>query len=272
MDGLAVWEWGDPTQPGVLLWPGLGATSAYFRSVAPALPGRAVVVDPPGFGRSAPPHAYSHERLVEAAAHVIEACDCRAMVGHSLGAHVAAGVAGEPPAGLRAAVLIDGGFMDAKGMADLGMPATAGRAALIGRLEANAPRFPDWEIAIRELAPMFGSAPTPVFETYIREILTEADGEIRDLTPPDRMADLILAVFDQDIPALAARVAVPALLIACGAPAERRPIRERAWRAFASASPLVELHVAEDWAHNPILQDPEGSSRLIANWLKPHLR
>ena len=194
------------------------------------------------------------------------------MVGHSLGAYVAAGVAGDPPAGLRAAVLIDGGFLDAEGMAGLGMPVTAGRAALIAWLEANTLRFPDWETAIAELAPMFGSAPTPAFEAYVREIFTEADGEIRDLAPPDRMADLILAVFDQDVPALAARVAVPSLLIACGAPAERRPIREKAWRAFASASPLVELHVAEDWAHNPILQDPEGSSSLIAGWLRRHLQ
>ena len=272
MDGLAVWEWGDPSDPGVLLWPGLGATSAYFSSVAHTLPGRAVVVDPPGFGRSAPPRAYSYERLVEAAGRVIEACGCRAMVGHSLGAYVAVGVAGEPPAGLRAVVLIDGGFLDAQGMAGLGMPVTAGRAALIGWLEANTPRFPDWESAIRELATMFGSAPTPALETYLRELFTEANGEIRDLTPPDRMADLILAVFGQDVPALAARVALPALLIACGAPAEHRPIREQAWRAFASASPLVELHVAEDWAHNPILQDPDASSKLIADWLQPHLQ
>ena len=271
MDGLAVWESGDPTETGVLLWPGLGATSAYFRSVAHALPGRAVVVDPPGFGRSAPPRAYSFERLVQAAARVIEVCGCRAMVGHSLGAYVAVGVAGDPPAGLRAVVLIDGGFLDARGMAGLGMPVTASRAALIGWLEANAPRFPGWETAIRELATMFGSAPTPALETYLRELFTEANGEIRDLTPPDRMADLILAVFHHDVPALAARVAVPSLLIACGQPTEHRPAREKAWRAFASASPLVDLHVADDWAHNPILQDPEASSSLITDWLHRHL-
>lgn len=271
MGGLAVWECGDPTEPGVLLWPGLGATSAYFRSVAQALPGRAVVVDPPGFGRSAPPHAYTYERLVDAAARVIEACGCRAMVGHSLGGYVAAGVAGAPPAGLRAAVLIDGGFLDATGMAGLGMPVTAGRAALIGWLEANTPRFPDWETAIGELAKMIGSAPTPVLEAYARELFTDINGEIRDLTPPDRMADLILAVFDQDVPALAERIAVPVLLIACGQPAEHRSSREKAWQAFANASPLVELHVADAWAHNPILQDPEASSSLIADWLQRHL-
>jgi len=269
--GLAVREWGDPAEPGILLWPGLGATSAYFSSVAQALPGRAVVVDPPGFGRSVPPHAYTHERLIEAAARVVEACGCRAMVGHSLGAYLAVGVAGAPPAGLRAVVLIDGGFLDAEAMAELGMPVTAGRAQLLSWLETNAPCFPDWETAVRELATMSGGAPTPALEAYVRELLVEVNGEIRDLTPPDRMADLLLAVLPQDIRAHAARIAVPALLIACGAPAERRPIREKAWRAFQSASPLVELHVAEDWGHNPILQSPEASSSLIGDWLQRHL-
>ena len=272
MDGLAVWEWGDPTEPGVLLWPGLGATSAYFRSVAPALPGRAVVVDPPGFGRSAPPPAYSHQRLVDAAARVIEVCGCRAIVGHSLGAYVAAGVAGEPPAGLRAAVLIDGGFLDAKGMAGPGHARDRRSGAadrLAGGEHAPLPGLGDRDPRVGDDVRQHAHAGTRGLSP---RALHEADGEIRDLTPPDRMADLIHAVFDQDVPALAARVAVPALLIACGVPAERRPMREQAWRAFASASPLVELHVAEDWGHNPILQDPEGSAHLIANWLQRHLR
>ena len=271
MGGLAIREWGDPAEPGILLWPGLGATSAYFASVAEALPGRAVAVDPPGFGRSEPPHAYAYERLVEGASAAVEACACRAIVGHSLGAYLALGVATRPPAGLRAAVLIDGGFLDAEGMAELGMPTTAGRAELIAWLKANTPRFPDWETAIRELAAMIGSARTPALDAYARELLIEVDGELCDPTPPDRAADLILAVLNQDVLALAQSVAVPTLLIACGLPVERRAIREKAWQPFADRSSLIELHLAENWGHNPILQDPEASSNLIAGWLRQHL-
>jgi pimeloyl-ACP methyl ester carboxylesterase len=271
VDGLAVREWGDPAAPGILLWPGLGSTSAYFSSVAEALPGRAVAVDPPGFGRSAPLDVCTYQRLVAAAAAVVDARDCRAVVAHSLGAHLAVGLATEPPAGLRAAVLIDGGFLDAQGFAKLGMPTSAGRAQLIGWLQTNTPRFPDWGSAIRELAAMIGSAPTPALERYVRGLLVEVDDEIRDLAPPDRMADLLLAVLDEDVPRLAQRIAVPTLLIACGEPAEQRSMREKAWRRFADASPLIELHVADAWGHNPILQDPEASSSLIANWLQRHL-
>ena len=209
--GLAVREWGDPAEPGVLLWPGLGSTAAYFESVAAALPGRAVAVDPPGFGRSAPVEPSSYERLVEMACAVVDACGCHAMIGHSLGGHVTAGVAADPPMPLRAAVLIDGGFMDAEGLAELGLPATAPRAELAAWMEANAPRFPDWDTATRALAAMIGGKPTPALAAYAREVFGEVDGEIREIGPPDRMADLVLAVMHAAVPAHARSVAIPTL-------------------------------------------------------------
>jgi hypothetical protein len=70
-EGVADREWGHSTQPGVLLWPGLGSTAAYFSAIAPLLPGDVVGADPPGFGRSPPPDEYSYERLVDAARSVI---------------------------------------------------------------------------------------------------------------------------------------------------------------------------------------------------------
>lgn len=88
VDGVAVHESGDPAEPGILLWPGLSSTSAYFNAVGALLPGRTVAADPPGFGSSPPPYAYSYEYLVERAGVVIGECDCRVMLGHSLGADI----------------------------------------------------------------------------------------------------------------------------------------------------------------------------------------
>jgi pimeloyl-ACP methyl ester carboxylesterase len=270
--GLATRERGASTAPGVLLWPGLGSTSAYFDSMAGALPGRAVAVDPPGFGRSPWLDPCTYHGLVDAAAAAIEARGCRAVVGHSLGAYVAVGVAAQPPVGLRVAVRIDGGFLDAQGMASLGIPTTGGRTELTAWFQANTPRFPDWDTATGEFARMIGSEPTAALRAYVREIFVEVDGEIRDPTPADRVAELLLAVHAGGAPALAEYVKVPTLLIACGRPAELRPLKEAAWQRFADASPLIELHVAEDWGHNPILQDPRASSQLIAQWLRPRLQ
>ena len=38
---LAVHEWGASTEPGILLWPGLGSSGAYFASIAGMLPDEA---------------------------------------------------------------------------------------------------------------------------------------------------------------------------------------------------------------------------------------
>lgn len=268
MAGLAVREWGDPADPGILLWPGLGSTGAYFAQVAPALPGRTVAVDPPGFGRSPPLDVYTFERLTDLAAAVAHGCGCWAVVGHSLGAYLAVGVAAEPPPALRAAVLIDGGFMDATAMAEAGMPVSSGREQLIAWMRANAPLFADWETAFGQLAMMIGGEPTAAFEAYVREVFVEAGGEIRERTPPGEMADQVLAIVDRDVLSPAKRVQVPTLLIASGQPADRRPARERAWRQFAGSSSLIELQIVEAWGHNPALQDSEACARMIVDWLE----
>jgi pimeloyl-ACP methyl ester carboxylesterase len=271
IDGVAVREWGDPAEPGILLWPGLGSTGAYFSAVGAFLPGRVVAVDPPGFGSSPPPGAYSYKQLVERSSVAIGECDCRAMLGHSLGADIALGVAADPPVGLRAVVLVDGGYMDAATRAALGLPTAASRGELIAWLLENSPRFADWDEAVHGFAEMLGAEPSAVIEAYVREVLTEVDGEICAATPPERVADLLSAVVHQDFAALARSVAVPTLLVACGQPAESRVHKEPAWQAFANASSLIELHVASDWGHNPLLQDPQAAASVISNCLRAHL-
>jgi pimeloyl-ACP methyl ester carboxylesterase len=245
----------------------LGATAAYFASMAEDLPFRAVAVDPPGLGSSAPLEPRSHARLVELAHAVIERCECRAIVGHSLGAYVAVGVAAAPPAGLQTAVLIDGGYMEATEMAAVGMPVTEGRAHLVEWLAANAPRFPSWDSALHELAGMIGCDESAAFSAYVHEVFAEIDGEIAERATPERAADLLLATFDHEARVLAEKLAVPTLLVASGRPAERRVLRERGWQAFAARSSLVTLHVAEDWGHNPIFQEPEAFASLLGDWI-----
>jgi pimeloyl-ACP methyl ester carboxylesterase len=170
---------------------------------------------------------------------------------------------------LRAVVLIDGGYMSPRDLAELGWPdAQADRRELVGWLTQHIARFPDWDTALREVAGMFDCEVTPALEAYLREELIEVDGEIREAASPDRLADLLAAARGRDVPALAREIAIPTLLIASGKPPEHRALRQRAWERFAGASPQIELHVAEAWSHNPIIQAPEASSSLIADWLR----
>jgi len=249
----------------------LSSTGAYFSAIAGLLPGRAVAVDPPGWGRSPPLEDYTYERLVDLAGDLVGSCRCSAVIGHSLGGEIAAGVAGAPPPGLRAVVLVDGGYLDAATRAELGLPVTASRGELIAWWDKNTPRFPDWETAVQGLAALFGAEVTPSVEEAVRASFAEVDGQIRESATPDQVADLLLAVVHQDVAARAQAVAVPTLLIACGQPAAHRAIKERAWREVADASPLIELHVAEEWDHNPFLQSPEASALLISEWLQRYL-
>jgi pimeloyl-ACP methyl ester carboxylesterase len=268
---LAVRERGDPAQAGILLWPGLSASGAYFDPLAQALPWRSVAVDPPGSGGSAQLARCSSERLIQLAGDVVEACGCRAVVGHSLGAYVAVGLAASPPPELRAAVLIDGGFLSAEDYVELGMPVKSGPAELTAWMEANGPRFPDWDTAFGQLAAMIGGEVTPALQAYVRDVFTDSDGEVRQRASPAGMADLLLGVVDHDARAEAERIEIPTLLIACGEPPEPRALRERAWTRLAEASPLIELRVVEGWYHNPILQDPARASSMIVDWLAAHL-
>jgi hypothetical protein len=34
---------------------------------------------------------------------------------------------------------------------------------------------------------------------------------------------------------------------------------------------MVDLRVVDEWGHNPLLQAPEASSGLIADWLRAHI-
>jgi pimeloyl-ACP methyl ester carboxylesterase len=272
---LAVREWGDPAEPGILLWPGMGFTSAYFAGSASFLPGRSVGVDPPGWGRSPAPSGYSYEHLVGLAVEAIRACDCWVMVGHSLGGDIALGVADDPPPGLRAVVLVDGGYLEPADRVELGAPDAADREAMVASMREAEPRFPDWESARGWIAQFLGTEElTPATEAAFRESLTEVDGELREAAPPERSADLLMSLTSAaiDVRARAAAVCVPTLLIAAGQPPESREIKQRAWERFASASPLIELHVAEDWGHHALLATTQECAAVVSAWLSPHLQ
>jgi pimeloyl-ACP methyl ester carboxylesterase len=268
LGGLAIREWGDPGEPGILLWPGLGATATYFAPIAESLPGRVIAVDPPGFGGSSPVDPNTREAYVDVARQTIESTGCRAMIGHSLGAYVALDVAARPPAALRAVAMIDGGFLGRREFRDLGMPIGEGRGTLIAWLEANDPHFPDWETATTTLSAMLGVDPSPMVADYVRDIYVAVDGEIRSAAGVDRRADLLLAILEDDAVPEASDVQIPTLLIGCGQPIESRAMRQAAWERLVESSPLLRLHVADEWGHNPVLQAPDAIGALLADWLR----
>jgi pimeloyl-ACP methyl ester carboxylesterase len=146
---------------------------------------------------------------------------------------------------------------------------------MVASMRQAEPRFPDWETARGEIARFIGTEElTPATEAAFRETLTEVDGELREAAPPERSADLLLSAASaaSDVRARAAAVEVPTLLIAAGQPPELREIKQRAWESFAAASPLIELHVAEDWGHNALLATAQECAAVIGAWLSPQMQ
>jgi pimeloyl-ACP methyl ester carboxylesterase len=271
VDGVFVREWGDSDAPGVLCWPGLGFTSAYFYGIVDALPGRAVGMDPPGFGRS-PELAwdeYEIPSLAQLAARLLEATDCVAFVGHSIGANVALALGAAPPPGLRSVVLVDGGYLEVEARARLGAQVHADRQAALEWVRTNMDEWETWDEAFTALRESFESW-TPTTELAVRDALREEDGRVRESGSPEAAAASILALNAHRPVELARSLGVPALLLVNGRE-HGREVREPQWTQFAAASPLVELHVADDWGHHPFQQAPEESGRLVGDWLRDHL-
>jgi pimeloyl-ACP methyl ester carboxylesterase len=172
-------------------------------------------------------------------------------------------------------VLVDGGYLEQADRVALGAPDAGDRDAVVASMREGEARFPDWETARGEFAKFVGTEElTPAAEAAFRELLTETDGELREVAPPERSADLLMSVANAEIDARAraAAVSVPTLLIAAGQPPESREIKQRAWERFAAASPLIELHVAEDWGHNALLASTDECAAVISAWLSPHMQ
>ena len=269
---IRVCERGGVSEPGVLLWPGFGFARGYFSGVEQLLPGRTVAVDPPGWGGSPVLKHYSYQALVELAAALLQRYRCTAIVGHSLGGSIALGVANNPPPGLHAVVLVDGGYLDDAAQADLGSPRPRSYQQALEWAVEMEPRYPDWDAARTNLAADCGGVWTPSMEAALRDVLAEVDGEIRAIVPAETVARMALAASGLDVAALARGVTVPTLLIACCRPEQHRARKERAWQSFARSSPLISVHVAEDWYHHPFLQAPGASAAVVADWLKALIR
>ncbi|MDQ1608764.1 MAG: hypothetical protein QOE16_1496 [Microbacteriaceae bacterium] len=94
-----------------LLIHGIGVSSRYFERLIPQLAryGRVVAIDLPGFGRAPRPgRAYSVEDFAAVAAHTIDRLQLPAcvVVGHSMGAQIAARLARDRPDALLALALL----------------------------------------------------------------------------------------------------------------------------------------------------------------------
>jgi len=187
------------------------------------------------------------------------------------GYRLARACAGDPPRGLRAVVLVDGGYLDLASRVRLGEPGTADREELLLWWVDARRRFGSWPEAVRESAAVLGCEESEQVEEALRQSFVEEDGVVVDAASPELVADLLAAFRGCDFAERARAVSVPTLLLACGQPQDDRAIREEAWTAISDASVLIELMVIEDWSHVPMLQQPKRFADVVGSWLADRL-
>jgi pimeloyl-ACP methyl ester carboxylesterase len=115
---IFVYEWGEPVDPTLLYWDGLGGTGLHANELAPILAGehglRVIAPDPPGHGRSPalPSDSYRPSRLAALATDLLSELDIEhaTFLGFSWGGRVGCSFAARFPERTAGLALVEGGI------------------------------------------------------------------------------------------------------------------------------------------------------------------
>ena len=259
--------------PTAVLHHGLASSQHIWDLMLPGLTRRFHVVtfDARGHGSSAKPAAgYGFDHTVADAMAVLRATRARRplLVGHSWGAMVALELAARHPQALGGVVLVDGGIAR---MRDGFASWHEARAALSPPHLAGTPVE-----EFRAMIPMFfGDAVevTPdVEEIVLAAMRVRPDGTIRPRLRRANHLRILHAIWEQDPPALHARLKTPALaILARGGDASWDARRSRAVTALrAAGSPTRTAWM--DGIHDLPLQHPHVLARRIGAFAQTAVR
>ena len=263
----------DTDAPTAVLHHGLASSQHIWDLMVPHLSRtfRVVTFDARGHGRSGKPGSgYGFDHTVADTMAVLRATRARRpiLVGHSWGAMVALEVAARHPRAVGGAVLIDGGITRmrdgfaswAEARAALSPPHLAGMP--VEEFRAMIPRF-------------FGDAVdvTPEVEDIVLAVMRVGpDGTIRPRLSRANHLRILRAIWEQDPPALHARLRTPALaILARGGDTDWDASRRQAVAVLrAAGSPT---HIAWiDGIHDLPLQHPRELARRIRAFARTAVR
>jgi len=262
-----------PQAPTAVLHHGLASSQHIWDLMLPSLSRtfRVVTFDARGHGRSSKPAAgYGFDHTVADAMAVLRATRARrpVLIGHSWGAMVALELAARHPRALGGVVLVDGGITR---MRDGFASWAEARSALSPPHLAGMPVE-----AFRAMIPMFfGDAVevTPEVEAIVLAVMrVGADGTIRPHLTRANHLRILHAIWEQDPPALHARLRTPALaILARGGDASWDAQRRRAVAVLrATGSPTRTAWM--DGIHDLPLQHPHVLARRIGAFARTAVR
>ena len=273
-DGVSLHARGWPGEEGsALLVHGLASTSRIWDLVAPTLAGaglRTVAYDQRGHGRSGKPRSgYGFNRMTADAAAVAHAFALKqpVAVGHSWGANVVLELAVRRPHLVRAAVLIDGGFLNLRDRFDwptarevLSPPSIAGTP--VHRFLHGIRRHLGKALKI-----------TPEVEAILLSLVrVDHDARIHPRLSRANHLQILRALWEQDTLGLLRQVRVPTLVLGVRSPRGApdppgfQEHKRRAARLVGSIGNPVRFEWI-DGIHDVPLQRPDAvARRILRSW------
>jgi magnesium chelatase accessory protein len=254
------------TGPGLLLLHGTGASTHSWRALLPRLARRFTVIAPdlPGhaFTQALPPAGASLPGVAAALRRLVDALGVApvAAIGHSAGAAIAARLALDGYAPLRALVAVNGAFLPFRGLAGWLFPPVARLLAL----NPVVPQLVAWRAAdpraVERLIASTGStldADGVAFYARLMRSPAHAAGVLA------MMAHWDLAALERDLPQLA----VPLALIVGADDGTVRPAEARVVAAHVPGTEVIALDGLGHLAHE---EAPARVARVALTFLRRH--
>lgn len=263
---LFVYEWGEPDDPAVLYWDGVGGTGLHANEIAPILVAdhglRVVAPDAPGHGRSPAlqADAYRPSRLAEAATRLLDELEVERVhfVGFSWGARVGCAFAARFSERTASLALVEGGTPWPQESLDL--------AACVeeAREELEEESFASWEAFFayeRESLRRW----TPAVAEAHEAIMREQDGRVVPIVDEATLGAISygnrLEPVTESYPAIAG-AGVPVLLVYASRRSREEPVAQ-----FETALPNAQVVPIPDAIHDLVSFAPDEVANLVGTFV-----
>ncbi len=263
---LFVYEWGEPADPTLLYWDGLGGTGLHANELAPILAGehglRVLAPDPPGHGRSPalPSDSYRPSRLAALATDLLSelGIEHATFLGFSWGGRVGCSFAARFPERTAGLALVEGGIFLYGSTRDLAACVAEAREEREAETFASWDAFFDYE---RESLRRW----TPAVADAHRAVMREVDGKVAPIIEADVLGAIDcgqrLEPVTETYPVIAA-AGVPVLLLYAARARVEEPVAR-----FRTALPDARVEAIPNAIHDLVSFAPERVASYIGDFV-----
>lgn len=266
-----IYQWGDPQNPTIIFFHGLGSTGLAYGELAKLLPEYHIVTfDLPGHGYAKAleeENAYFPSNLIVEIETIINqqlGNTSHYLIGHSLGADLVVHYAAKYPKQLKGIILLDGGYLSPQ---DLGM-------TLENELQniekfCNEVKFPSWDVFFESEKEELSRWSEELKEAS-RAQVKEQDGEIRLTISTFTAQSMVKGNYAESVTDIVGQVHCPALLIRATKTVELESARKKSVQILQSRIKNLDIESIADAGHDIFREAPKDVANKIRTWVENH--